>query len=61
MKVNFPTKTFILLLQDANCINECDSFSRDSVTYAVQFDQFDILKFLLKHGANVNNIASGSK
>jgi hypothetical protein len=50
-----------LIFSDSDCINECDSFSRDSVTYAVQFDQFDILKFLLKHGANVNNAAAGEK
>ena len=48
-----------IIKEDSNCINECDSFSRDSVTYAVQFEQFEILKFLLKHGANVNNAASG--
>lgn len=34
-------------------------FTRDCLTYAIQYDQLEILKFLLKNGANVNNVASG--
>lgn len=32
---------------------------RDCITYAIQYDQLEILKFLLQNGAKVNNIASG--
>ena len=44
---------------DPQSVNSTDSFSRDCLTYAIQLDKYDILKFLLNNGANVNNIASG--
>ena len=48
-----------IVKQDPQTVNSYDVFTRDCLTYAIQYDQFEILKFLLKNGANVNSIASG--
>ena len=44
---------------DPQSVNSTDSFNRDCLTYAVQLDKMDILKFLLSNGANANNVATG--
>jgi hypothetical protein len=44
---------------DPKCLNTTDLFTRDCLTYAVQFDRYDVLRFLLEAGANVNHVASG--
>lgn len=46
-------------MSDSNSVNSTDLFMRDCITYAIQYDQLEILKFLLQNGAKVNNIASG--
>lgn len=46
-------------MSDFNSVNSTDLFMRDCITYAIQYDQLEILKFLLQNGAKVNNIASG--
>ncbi len=48
-----------IVKQDPQAVNSYDVFTRDCLTYAIQYDQLEILKFLLKSGANVNNISSG--
>lgn len=52
--------TFNVKFLDPQSVNNTDSFSRDCLTYAIQLDKYDILKFLISNGANVNNIASGN-
>lgn len=49
-----------LLEKDPTCVNSTDLFTRDCLTYAIQFNQLEILKLLLKKGANANHIASDS-
>ena len=44
---------------DPQAVNSYDVFTRDCLTYAVQYDQLEIMKFLLKNGADVNNVATG--
>jgi hypothetical protein len=48
-----------LLQQEPKSVNTTDLFTRDCLTYAIQFDRYDCLKYLLEAGANVNHIASG--
>lgn len=43
---------------DPACVNNTDAFSRDALTYAIQYDQYECLKFLLKSGASANSVAS---
>lgn len=50
-----------LFVLDSNCVNSTDVFMRDCITYAIQYDQIEILKFLIQNGAKVNNIASGKE
>ena len=49
-----------LVAKDFKAVNATDLFTRDCLTYAVQFDRLEILKFLLENGANVNHVASDS-
>jgi hypothetical protein len=46
-------------LLDPQAVNSYDVFTRDCLTYAVQYDQLEIMKYLLKNGADVNNVATG--
>lgn len=49
-----------MVKQDSNSVNSSDLFMRDCITYAIQYDQVEILKFLIQNGAKINNIASGN-
>ena len=46
-------------ISDPDSVNSTDLLTRDCLTYAIQFNQFEIFKFVLKNGANVNCVASG--
>lgn len=52
-------KINVFFVTDSQAVNSYDVFTRDCLTYAVQYDQLEILKYLLKNGANVNNLATG--
>jgi hypothetical protein len=58
--INSKLHNFFQILLDPKCVNTSDIFTRDCLTYAVQFDQLDILRFLLENGANINSVASGN-
>jgi ankyrin repeat protein len=63
LKFDFYNKNsflYFIFPLDPHSVNNTDSFSRDCLTYAIQQDNYDILKFLISNGANVNNIASGN-
>ncbi|CAF0736386.1 unnamed protein product [Didymodactylos carnosus] len=47
-----------LLNENMDLISKVDSFGRDLLTYAVQFNQINILKYLLEKQANVNTLAN---
>ena len=46
--------------KDPEVVTKADLLSRDCVYYAVEFGNIDILKFLIKKKANVNNVARGN-
>jgi ankyrin repeat protein len=49
-----------IIKAEPDSVNDNDLFTRDCLTYAVQYDQYEILKILLKNGAKSNNQASDS-
>lgn len=48
-----------IVKQESISVNSTDMFMRDCIAYAIQYDQIEILKFLIQNGAKINNIASG--